>query len=80
MTEDPDLVRYLLLLRFGDEAKAHLSAPLLNYASISKVVKKPLQTVRTLILLGVEAMKRGQPIHPRVRTKFSEQHIDYLVS
>ena len=65
MTEDLNLISYLLLLRFGVEGLANLSLPLLNYASIAKVVKKPLQTVRTLILLGVEAMKRGQPIQPR---------------
>ena len=56
MTEDPDLVSYLLLLRFGVKSQAHLSTPILNYASIAKVVKKPIQTVRTLILLGIEAI------------------------
>ena len=37
-------------------------------------------TVRTLILKCVEANKNDRPIIPRLRTKFSEQHMDYLIS
>jgi len=50
MTEDPMLISYLILLRYGTVKDAHLRPPILNYASIAKVVKKPLQTVRRLII------------------------------
>ena len=41
MTEDQQLVDYLLLLRFGTGDAGHAARPVLNYASISKVVRKP---------------------------------------
>ena len=42
MTDDADLISYLLLLRFGADGKANLSQPILNYTSIAKLVKKPV--------------------------------------
>jgi hypothetical protein len=65
MSEDPLLIDYLLLLRFGrsDPDKSH--RPLLNYASISRITKKPLSTVRALIKLGVEAKLNMLPIQRR---------------
>ena len=41
MTEDPNLISYLLLLRFGSVEHALSASPILNYASIAKVVAKP---------------------------------------
>ena len=55
MTEDKHLVDYLLLLRFGTSDVGQASRPLLNLASISKIVKKPLSTIRDLINRGVES-------------------------
>jgi len=62
MTEDKDLVSYLLLLRFGGVDNALSKTPILNYKSISKVARKPLQTVRRLILLGLEALSEQREI------------------
>ena len=39
MTEDPQLIDYLLLLRFGTSDVGQAARPVLNYASISKVVR-----------------------------------------
>ena len=39
MTEDPKLVDYLLLLRFGTSDPGQAPRPVLNFASISKVVR-----------------------------------------
>ena len=39
MTEDQQLIDYLLLLRFGTSEPGHAPRPVLNYASISKVVR-----------------------------------------
>ena len=55
MSEDQQLVEYLLLLRFGICDVGQASRPMLNLASISKITKKPLSTIRDLIQRGVEA-------------------------
>ncbi len=62
MTEDNELISYLLLLLFGTKEPSHQAAPILNYASIAKAVRKPLQTVRRLILLGLQAIKENNVI------------------
>ena len=41
MTEDQHLVDYLLLLRFGTIDVGQASRPVLNFASISKIMQKP---------------------------------------
>ena len=55
MSEDQQLVDYLLLLRFGTCDVGQASRPILNLASIEKMLKKPLSTIRNLIKRGVEA-------------------------
>ena len=55
MSEDQQLVDYLLLLRYGTCDVGQASRPILNLASISKITKKPLSTIRDLIKRGVEA-------------------------
>ena len=55
MSEDSQLVDYLLLLRFGTCEVGQASRPILNLASISKIIKKSLSTIRDLIKRGVEA-------------------------
>ena len=42
MTEDQQLIDYLLLLRFGTSDVGQAARPVLNYASISKVVRRPI--------------------------------------
>ena len=49
MTEDQQLIDYLLLLRFGTSDPGHVPIFVLNFASISKVVKMPASTIRDLI-------------------------------
>ena len=39
MTEDQQLIDYLLLLRFGNGDPGQAPRPVLNFASISKVVR-----------------------------------------
>jgi hypothetical protein len=55
MTEDQQLVDYLLLLRFGTCDVGEASRPLLNYASIAKIMKKPVSTITHLIKHGMDA-------------------------
>ena len=48
MTEDQQLVDYLLLLRFGTSDPGQAPRLVLNFASISKVVKNTVSTIRDL--------------------------------
>ena len=78
MTEDQHLVDYLLLLRFGTCDVGQASRPRLNFASISKIMKKPLSTIMDLIKRGVESKMKGLFIQRRKRTKLETHHVDYL--
>ena len=53
MTEDQQLIDYLLLLRFGTSDVGQAPRPELNYTSISKVVKKQVSIIRDLIKRGI---------------------------
>ena len=55
MSEDHQLNDFLLLLRYGTCDVGQASRPILNLASISKIIKKPLSTISDLIKRGVEA-------------------------
>jgi hypothetical protein len=78
MTEDQQLIDYLLLLRFGTCEVGPASRPMLNFASISKITKKPLSTIRDLIKLGIDSKLKALPIKRRKRMKLEIQHVDYL--
>ena len=65
MAEDPQLVDYLLLLRFGTSDPGQAPRPVLNFASISKVVRKPVSTVRDLIKRGIISKIKKLPIQRR---------------
>ena len=78
MTEDPQLIDYLLLLRFGACEVGPASRPMLNFASISKITKKPLSSIRDLIRLGIESKLNVLPIQRRKRIKLEAHHVDYL--
>ena len=78
MTEDQQLIDYLLLLRFGTCEVGPASRPLLNFASISKITKKPLSSIRDLIKIGIESRLKNLPIQRRKRMKLQTHHVDYL--
>ena len=76
MAEDQQLIIYLLLLRFGTSDPGHAARPVLNYASISKVVRKPVSTIRDLIKRGIESKIKKLPIQKRKRSKLDQHHIN----
>ena len=78
MTEDQQLIDYLLLLRFGTCEVGPASRPMLNFASISKITKKPLSSIRDLIKLGIESKLKDLSIQRRKRLKLKTHHVDYL--
>ena len=55
MTENQQLIDYLLLLKFGTCEVGPASRPMLNFASISKIMRKPISTIRDLIKLGIKS-------------------------
>ena len=78
MTEDQQLIDYILLLRFGTCEVGPAARPMLNFASISKITKKPLSSIRDLIKLGIESKLKDLPIQRRKRIKLEAHHVDYL--
>ena len=78
MTEDQQLIDYLLLLRFGTCEVGQASRPLLNFASIAKIIKKPLSTIRDLIKRGIDSKLKEFPIQRRKRMKLEIHHVDFL--
>ena len=77
---DGQLLSYVILLRFGSLVTPDFSKPTLNFQSIAKVIKKPVTTVIELVKLGIRAYHYGFDIGPPNRSKFTQQHIGYLVS
>ena len=77
---DGQLLSYVILLRFGSLITPDFSKPTLNFQSIAKVIKKPVTTVIELVKLGIRAYHYGFDIGPPNRSKFTQQHIGYLVS
>ena len=49
MRHDPQLLIFVLLLRYGEIPSSDAPQPLMNYASIAKLIKKPVTTVIELI-------------------------------
>ena len=60
MTEEQELIDCLMLLRFGPAKGASHGKPALNYSSISRLVRKPISTVRDLINKGLQAYNEGK--------------------
>ena len=62
MTEDKVLIDYLFHLRFDSSGTGDALRPILNFASISKIMWMPLSTVIRLIKIGLESMLKKLPI------------------
>ncbi|MFM7726987.1 MAG: hypothetical protein ACKO7B_09800 [Flavobacteriales bacterium] len=56
------------------------ATPVLNYMSISKLIKVPVTTVIELVKAGVLASRYASPVVAPSRFKFKQHHIGYLVS
>ena len=56
MTQDQDLLDYLLLLRYGPAKVPGVAHPILNLSSVARMVKMPLSTVRDLIRVGLKSV------------------------
>ncbi len=54
--------------------------PIFNYQSIAKVIKKPVTTVIELVKFSIKTYNFSFKIHRLNRSKFTQHHIEYLVS
>ena len=45
MKHDVQLLKYVLLLRYGRHSDIDVAKPILNYSSISRLIRKPFTTV-----------------------------------
>ena len=80
MNCDKQLLTYVLTLRYGTSDNPDPSKPLLNYQSIAKLIRKPVSTVIELVKAGLHASRFGFYDEIQPRSKYSHQHIAYLVS
>ena len=63
MSQDQELLDYLILLRFGPNFDFSNQQPLLNIASIAKLMKKPAGTISRLLNLALLLSKLNQEAH-----------------
>jgi hypothetical protein len=61
---DPQLLSYVILLRFGTAVNPDFTKPILNYQSIAKLIKKPVTTVIELVKFGIKAYNYSFEIGP----------------
>ena len=77
---DPQLLSYVILLRFGTVVNPDFTKPILNYQSIAKVINKTVTNVIEIIKFAIKSYNYNFEIGPPSRKKFTQQHIGYLVS
>ena len=61
---DPQLLSYVILLRFGTAVNPDFTKPILNYQSIAKLIKKPVTTVIEIVKFAIRAYNYSFEIGP----------------
>ena len=61
---DPQLLSYVVLLRFGTAVNPDFTKSILNYQSIAKLIKKPVTTVIEIVKFGIRAYNYSFEIGP----------------
>jgi hypothetical protein len=61
---DPQLLSYVILLRFGTAINSDFLKPILNYQSIAKLIKKPVTTVIEIVKFAIRAYNYSFEIGP----------------
>jgi hypothetical protein len=61
---DPQLLSYVILLRFGTAINSDFTKPILNYQSIAKLIKKPVTTVIEIVKFAIRAYNYSFEIGP----------------
>ena len=71
MRHDPQLLTYVLLLRFGKVPSSDPPQPLMNYTSIARLIRKLVTTVIELVKAALGASMHGYSENLLSRSKFS---------
>ena len=79
MTQDKNLLKYLLILRYGSARGSMRRPPILNFTSIAKVVDLPVETVRRLLNVAKNWVSSDKDLLPKRRLKLEEHHKEYLL-
>jgi hypothetical protein len=61
---DPQLLSYVILLRFGTAINPDFTKPILNYQSIAKLINKPVTTVIEIVKFAIRAYNYSFEIGP----------------
>ena len=77
---DPQLLSYVILLCFSTAVNPDFTKPILNYQSIAKLIKKPVTSVIEIVKFTIRAYNYSFEIGLPNWSKFTQQHIGYLVS
>ena len=78
MSQDKDLIDYLLLLRYGSLEESSNRKPALSLSAVAKV--SLLETVRRLIGAGIKAFKENTEVVVKNKRKLKTYHLEYLSS
>jgi hypothetical protein len=68
---DPQLLSYVILLRFGTAVNPDFTKPILNYRLIGKLIKKLVTTVIELVKFAIRAYNYSFEIAPPNRSKYT---------
>ena len=68
---DPQLLSYVILLRFGTFVNPNFTKLILNYQTIAKLIKKPVTTVIELVKFAIRAYNYSFEIGPPNRSKYT---------
>jgi hypothetical protein len=70
MRHDPQLLTYVLLLRYGQLPRMEAPQPVMNYTSIARLIRKPVSTVIGLVKAALGASRHGFSEEQFSRSKF----------
>jgi len=80
MSQDKDLIDYLLLLRYGSLEDLSNRKPALSLSAVAKVSLLNQETVRRLIAVGIKAFNEKADVVVKNRRKLKTNHLEYLSS
>ena len=79
MSQNQELIDYVLLLLFGPKIDVLSLKPLINYRTIAKLLKISPPTAAHLVSLGLKTARSGLPVSVQTRRKLKKHHVAYLL-
>ena len=78
MSQDKDLIDYLLLLRYGSLEELSNRKPALTLSAVAKVSLLNQEAVRRLIGVGIKVFKEKADVVVKNKRKLEKNHLEYL--